>query len=247
MVVLGADLQSSPKHPDAVEKGTAVRKDKVVLGVDLRSSPKHPSAVTALDSHAEVTYLGTAHADAELVQLIQTLQPSLIAIGTPLGLPDGLCCLETSCVCQSSSHQRKGRLLELELSRMGISCFFTGKGSIISSLIYRGIKLSRELSDMGFEVIEVYPHATKVVLFGGKVPPKNSAQSLAFMKEHLPGLITGLERYLPSMDRNLYDAVVNGYTAYLHSQDGTDLLGNQKEGLLALPKLVPKEAPVISV
>jgi predicted nuclease with RNAse H fold len=219
----------------------------VVLGVDLRSSPKHPSAVAALDSHAEVTYLGSAHADAELVQLIQTLQPSLIAIGAPLGLPDGLCCLETSCACQSSSPQRKGRLLELELSRMGISCFFTGKGSIISSLIYRGIKLSRQLSDLGFEVIEVYPHATKVVLFGDKVPPKNTAQSLAFMKKHLPGLITGLEPYLPSMDRNLYDAVVNSYTAYLHSQDGTDLLGSQQEGLLALPKLVPKEAPVISV
>jgi predicted nuclease with RNAse H fold len=239
MVVLGVDLQSSPKHPRTVEKDTAERKDLVVLGVDLRSSPKHPSAVAALDSQAEVTYLGSAHTDAELVQLIQSLQPSLVAFGTPLGLPDGLCCLETSCVCTTGSPQKKGRVLELELSRMGISCFCTGKGSIISTLIYRGIKLSRELSDLGFEVIEVYPHATKVVLFGDKVPPKNSAQSLAFMKNHLPGLIKGLESYLPSIDRNLYDALVNSYTAYLHSQDGTDLLGNQKEGLLALPKLVP--------
>jgi predicted nuclease with RNAse H fold len=247
MVVLGADLRSSPKHPSAVRKDSAARRDLVVLGVDLRSSPKHPSAVAALDSHAEVTYLGTAHADDELVQLIQTLQPSLIAIGTPLGLPDGLCCLETSCNCQTSSPHRKGRQLELELSRMGISCFFTGKGSIISSLIYRGIKLRRQLSDMGLEVIEVYPHATKVVLFGDKVPPKNNPQNLDFMKKHLPGLIQGLEPYLPSMDRNLYDAVVNSYTAYLHSQDSTDLLGSQKEGFLALPKLFPNETPIISV
>jgi predicted nuclease with RNAse H fold len=219
----------------------------VVLGVDLRSSPKHPSSVAALDSQAEVTYLGSAHADGELVKLIQTLQPSLIAIGAPLCLPDGLCCLETSCGCQSSSPQRKGRQLELELARMGISCFFTSKGSIIRNLIYRGIKLSRHLSDLGFEVIEVYPHATKVVLFGDKVPPKNSAQSLAFMKDHLPRLVKGLEPYLPSMDRNLYDAVVNSYTAYLHSQDNTDVLGIQTEGLLALPKLFPEEARIISV
>jgi predicted nuclease with RNAse H fold len=137
--------------------------------------------------------------------------------------------------------------LELELARMGISCFFTSKGSIIRSLIYRGIKLSRQLTGLGFEVVEVYPHATKVVLFGDKVPPKNSAQSLKFMKEHLPRLVKGLEPYLPSMDRNLYDAVVNSYTAYLHSQDNTDVLGSQTEGLLALPKLFPQEAPVISV
>lgn len=218
----------------------------VILGVDLRSSSKHASAVAALQAspEAELAFLYLAHTDEEIFEIAQTLQPSLIAIGTPLGLPDGLCCLETTCECKSQSPQQKGRQLELELARMGISCFFTSKGSIIRNLIYRGIELSFRLQQMGFEVIEVYPHASKVILFGDSVPPKNSASSLAFMKRNLPELILGLEPHLESMDRNTCDALVNSYTALLHSRNGTDVLGCTKEGLLALPKLVPEEVGV---
>ncbi|MDA0733763.1 MAG: DUF429 domain-containing protein [Chloroflexi bacterium] len=215
----------------------------VLLGVDLRSSPKHASAIAALsaDSEVVVSYLDAVHTDDEIVQIAETLQPSLIAIGTPLGLPDGLCCLETACDCKSHSPQQKGRQLELELARMGISCFFTSKGSIIRTLIYRAIALSQRLQKLGFNVIEVYPHATKVVLFGDSVPPKNSSGNLAYMKGHLPQLIGGLEPHLDSMDRNTCDALINSYTALLHSRNGTDVLGSPQEGLLALPKLFPDE------
>lgn len=211
----------------------------VVLGVDLRSSAKHPSAVAVISGQSEVASLSTFSEDDELLQIAETCQPELIAIGTPLGLPEGLCCLEPDCQCRFSAPDKKGRQLELELSRMGISCFFTNKGSIIRKLIYRGIKLSRQLAQEGFEVIEVYPHATKVILFGDKIPPKNSATSLLFMKEHLSGCLTGLEPHLDALDRNSCDALVNGYTAFLHSHDGTDVLGTTQEGLLALPRLVP--------
>ena len=216
----------------------------VVLGVDLRSSLKHPSALAALNSspEPELEFLGFAHTDDEIIQTAKTLQPSLIAIGTPLGLPNGLCCLETACECKSYTPQRKGRQLELELARMGISCFFTSKGSIIRNLIYRGIDLSTKLGKLGFEVIEVYPHATKVILFGDSVPPKNSTSSLTCMKEHLPRLIKGLEPHLETMDRNACDSLINCYTALLHSRNRTDVLGSTPEGLLALPKLVPEEA-----
>jgi len=55
-----------------------------------------------------------------------------------------------------------------------------------------------------------------------------------------------LEPYLDSMDRNTCDALINSYTAHLHSRDGTDLLGSTQEGLLALPKLLPDEARIIA-
>ena len=210
----------------------------VLLGVDLRTSTKHPSAVAALDSPAEVVFLKSFHEDQELVEIAREYQPSLIAIGTPLGLPDGLCCLEPTCQCRFNAPQKKGRQSELELARMGISCFFTNKGSIIRKLIYRGIQLYRELSAQGHTVIEVYPHATKVILFGDRVPPKNSSKSLGFMKTQLPQLVTGLESYLDGLDRNNCDALINAYTALLHSNNGTDLLGTSQEGLLALPRLI---------
>jgi predicted nuclease with RNAse H fold len=221
----------------------------LVLGIDLRSTPKHPSAIAALNGGPEVTvaYLDRVHTDDDIVRIAETLQPSLIAIGTPLGLPEGLCCLETTCACKFHSPQQKGRQLEVELAHMGISCFFTNKGSIIRILIYRAIALSRRLIELGFEVIEVYPHATKVVLFGDSVPPKNSSGNLGYMKVHLPHLIGGLDPFLESMDRYTCDALINGYTALLHSRDDTDLLGNPQEGgLLALPKLFPDEGRSIA-
>ena len=209
----------------------------VILGVDLRASPNRSSTAVGLDDHSQAEFIKGFGEDDELAEMAQSHQPELIAIGAPLGLPLGLCCLETTCQCDFAVPQRKGRLLELELSRMGISCFFTNKGSIIRNLIYRGVELSGRLRGMGFEVIEAYPHATKVILFGDKIPPKNSAASLAFMKERLTPLVNGLSPYLNVLDRNGCDAVLNAYTGFLHSQNATDVLGSPDEGTLVLPKL----------
>ena len=209
----------------------------LILGVGLRASPNRPSTVVALESQSKVAFMNSFGDDAELVQLAQSHHPEFIAIGAPLGLPSGLCCLEMSCSCEFEIPQRKGRLLELELSRMGISCFFTNKGSIIRNLIYRSIALSHRLRGLGFQVIEAYPHATKVILFGDKIPPKNSAASLAFMKERLTPLIDGLNPHLNELDRNGCDALLNAYTGLLHSKNATDVLGADKEGTLVLPKL----------
>ena len=209
----------------------------MIFGVDLRASPKRPSAVVALDDEAHLSFRSNFSDDSELFQMGQTHQPSLIAIGAPLSLPAGLCCLETTCSCQTISPQKKGRQAELELSRMGISCFFTNKRSIIRTLIYRSIDISHQLTERGHKVIEVYPHATKTILFGDKVPPKNSPSSLPFMKNSLMPLVGGLEKHLDELDRNTCDAVINAYTALLHSQEETDMLGTDEEGWLVLPRL----------
>ena len=209
----------------------------MIFGVDLRASPNRLSSVVALNGRAEFSFLNTFSEDTELFQMGETHQPSVIAIGAPLSLPAGLCCLEDTCPCDTATPQKKGRQSELELSRMGISCFFTNKRSIIRTLIYRGVELSHRLREQGYEVIEVYPHATKVILFGDKIPPKNSAASLTFMKERLALLVPGLDAQLDSLDRNSCDAVVNAYTALLHSRNETDTLGIPEEGLLVLPRL----------
>ena len=209
----------------------------MIFGVDLRATPKRQSSVVGLDCQSQISFLSSFSEDLELFELGTTHEPSLIAIGAPLSLPDGLCCLETSCPCETTTPQNKGRQAELELARMKISCFFTNKRSIIRTLIYRGIELSRRLRDMGHEVIEVYPHASKVILFGDKIPPKNSPSSLSFMKEQLTPLVDGLDLHMNELDRNRCDAILNAYTAHLHSQQATDMLGTPEEGWLVLPRL----------
>lgn len=233
------ELETNNPALDALRLASvaAWRIKMVLVGLDLRASAKRPSPVVVLDDDAQTVYFGAIGQDSELLDLLEIHQPELIAIGAPLGLPTGLCCLETSCSCNIAGTQKKGRQLELELSRMGISCFFTNKKSIISKLIYRGVGLNQQLSAAGYHVIEVYPHASKVILFGDKAPPKNSAGSIAFMRERLSSLVQGLEDHLGRMDRNGCDAVLNAYTALLHSRERTDMLGSPDEGLLVLPGL----------
>ena len=208
-----------------------------VLGVDLRASRKKSSSVAILDSKSHLTELGSFYEDIELMKLVDDLRPDLVAIGAPLNLPSGFCCLDQSCDCRFSVPDRKGRLLELELAKMGISCFYTNKGSIIRELIYRGILLSQNLRDAGYNVIEVYPHATKMLLFGDKVPPKNSAVSVSYMIGHLTPLVSGMEKHADDLDRNSCDAIINAYTGQLQAQSNTDVLGDPEEGILVLPKL----------
>lgn len=209
----------------------------VILGVDLRASSKRSSTVVALDGDSNVVFFDAFDHDPELHKMVESCKPDLIAIGAPLGLPAGLCCLETTHTCKFATPQNKGRQSEIDLARMGISCFFTNKGSIIRNLIYRSIELNKHLSKMGYRVIEVYPHATKVLLFGDNAPPKNNPGSVSYLKEKLTPLVAGLDPHLEAMDRNTCDAVLNAYTAVLHWQDKTDMLGNEDEGVLVLPKL----------
>ena len=208
-----------------------------VLGVDLRASRKKPSSIAILDSQSHLTELASFFEDSELIKLVDDIHPDLVAIGAPLNLPSGFCCLDQSCECQFSEPNRKGRLLELELAKMGISCFYTNKGSIIRDLIYRGIELSKTLRAAGHTVIEVYPHASKMLLFGDKVPPKNSAASISYMIGHLTPLVSGMEEHADDLDRNSCDSIINAYTGQLHAQSNTDILGDPDEGILVLPKL----------
>jgi len=119
----------------------------------------------------------------------------LVAIDAPLSLPNGLCCLEESCSCQPRARV-KGRSCERELARLGIPCYFTTKKSIIKAMVYRGIRLRTELEAMGYEVIEVYPYASKVRLFGKPIPAKLKPAGLAFLKQHISQLLPDIAPYV---------------------------------------------------
>ncbi len=209
------------------------------LGIDLSASPKRPSFYACLDGQVRLTCLDSFKTFGELFGFLEVHKPSVIAIDAPLALPLGLDCLEESHTCSPTLDQ-KGRTAEQELARMHIGCFFTTKRSIIKNLIYRGVKLCQKLETEGYQVIEVYPYATKVILFGDKMPPKNSARGLAFLKERLSPLIGGLDPYMHGLNHDGCDALLAAYTAHLHQCNRTDLLGIPEEGYIVVPKLLAR-------
>jgi predicted nuclease with RNAse H fold len=209
-----------------------------LFGVTLRISPNHPSSLAVLNHQSHLVHLGLVKTDVELLQMVGTYQPRLIAIGSPLCLPTGLPDLEPAANTPGTHPENRGRQLERELASIGTPCFFTGRGSVIRPLIYRGIGLKGELHLRGYEVIEVYPHATKVILFGEQALPAKGSRSLAYLKGRLGTLIDGLEDYSGNLNKNNSGALLNAYTALLHMLEGTDLLGDPHEGLLIIPKLL---------
>ena len=143
-------------------------------------------------------------------------------------------CLEEDCPCQGPLPQ-KGRACERELAKLGIPCYFTTKKSIIKEMVYRGISLKGELCRRGYEVIEVYPYASKVCLFGKPIPPKASSRGLAFLRERLADLIPDLTPYILKLNHDLCDVLIAAYTAYLHSRSETEAVGDLEEGLIWIP------------
>lgn len=205
-------------------------------GIDLASSLQKPSAYALLKEDLSVGYLRYLHTDAEIISEIERDNPTLVAIDAPLSLPQGLCCLNRDCTCKPIS-EAKGRLCERELAKSGIPCYFTTKRSIIKEMVYRAIALKEELLARGFKVIEVYPYASKVRLWGKPIPKKTTPEGLRFLVEHLAVVIPDIIRYQAKLDHDLCDALLATYTAYLHYRGKTEEIGDPKEGWIYIPVL----------
>jgi predicted nuclease with RNAse H fold len=190
--------------------------------------------VFGVDSKLQPVYLGSLAKNSDIIAIINIFLPRVVAIDAPLSLPLGLCCPEESFSRQSKSPE-KDRQCDRELRQQGIPCYPTGKESFIKNLICRGIELKTKLTCLGFQVIEVYPYASKVRLFGKTIPKKSTPQGVSLLKERLGNLLPGLKPYLSMFDHNLCDASVAAYTAFLYYQNMVDVLGNKEEGLIIIP------------
>jgi predicted nuclease with RNAse H fold len=105
-------------------------------------------------------------------------------------------------------------------------------------LIYRGIELRNSISrevKQDCQVIEVYPFASNVRLFGKAIPRKTTKRAVSFLRDKLRDTLSGMEPYLDMFNHDLCDAAVAAYTALLHYQNRADALGNKEEGLIVIP------------
>lgn len=204
------------------------------LGIDLTSKETRPSACLGLDGDLRLIYAGFLGKDSDILQLVPSYQFELVAIDAPLSLPKGLCCLEESCSCQPNVGLN-GRSCERELARRGIPCYFTTKKSIIKDMVKRGIRLKAELESLGCEVIEVNPYASKIRLFGRKIPKKTTSAGLALLKQHISRLLPSIAPHVGGFNHDLCDAAIAAYTAFLYQQGKAEPCGNPQEGVIYIP------------
>jgi predicted nuclease with RNAse H fold len=208
--------------------------DMNFIGMDLTTSPKKKTACAVLDAELRLQDRVLLGGDEDIAAFVEAHRPVLVAIDAPLNLPLGLCCLEETCSCQPLS-SRKGRQCERELSALGIGCYYTTKRSIIKGMVYRGIRLKADLERRGHSVIEIYPYASKVRLFG-PLPRKTTVAG----RQALQALLQRLIPSVPSPQEDLLshdalDALLAAYTGFLYDCGRTEALGDPSEGLLHIP------------
>jgi predicted nuclease with RNAse H fold len=204
------------------------------IGVDLTISPKKKTACALMDAEPRLQDQVLLGSDEDIAAFVKAHCPALVAIDAPLGLPLGLCCLEETCSCQPLS-SRKGRQCERELSVLGIGCYYTTKRSIIKGMVYRGIGLKADLEERGHTVVEIYPYASKLRLFG-PLPKKTTVAG----RRALQALLQRLIPSVPSPQEDLLshdalDALLAAYTGFLYNCGRTKALGDPSEGLLHIP------------
>jgi predicted nuclease with RNAse H fold len=209
-------------------------KGLAVFGIDLTSTENKPTACFGLDDKLQVIYLGFAHKNSDIIAILKFHSPQVIAIDAPITLPLGLYSPEQNPSCQATS-PLKGRACERELAMLGIPCYFTTEKSIIKEMVYRGIELKNKLCQMGLQVIEVYPYASKVRLFGKTLPRKTTPQGIAFLKARLAEIVPSLKPHLSIFNHDLCDAAIAAYTAFLYCRNMVAALGIEEEGLIFIP------------
>ena len=205
-----------------------------MIGVDLTSSEARPTACVVLNSDGGLVDASKLATDEDIVRLVHAHRPAVVAIDSPLGLPLGMDCLEETHECLSV-HPFKGRLCERELVTSGIPLYLTTKRSIIKSMVYRAMALAPRIGALGPKVIEVYPYASKVFLFGRDIPKKTTAEGREFLTDRLAGLIPGLAPAEQVLDHDTLDALTAAYTAHLFTLGRTQVFGIPEEVQIHVP------------
>ena len=151
------------------------------------------------------------YTDKEIIETTLNHQPSLVAIDAPLNMPKRSLLRETD-----REMHKKGYPVIPPLFRT------------MKKLTTRAIKIAKKIKKEGVNVLEVHPASTRKAL---EIPSKDWRRIQAVFLQM--GLKGDLEKR--SLTSHEIDAVTAALTGYLYLQGKTELIGNAKEGYIAVP------------
>lgn len=192
----------------------------VVAGIDLAGSPKRNTGICVLRGMT-LASCATLHDDEEILSLVASADPDIIAIDAPLNLPPGRRTIED----RSGEHFRP---CDRELLKRGIRFFPITLGPM-RSLTTRGIALKKALTRRGFDVIEVYPGAAQDIW---KIARKQGG--LSKLRRGLEGL--GLKGLTRGMNGDELDAATAALVGRHYLQGRAEVLGSFSQGAIVIPR-----------
>ena len=186
-------------------------KDKCVIGIDLAGSSRNPTGWALLKGKAVKTRL--LYTDKEILENTVRNHPALIAIDSPLSLP------------KEGGFFRK---TDKEMIRKGYRVL-PPNFPAMKKLTLRAINLNKLIEEKTYKAIEVHPTSTRKAL---EMPPKDWKAIQEILKT------LGLKGEIETrpLATHEIDAVTAALTAVLHLQSQTELIGDNKEGHITVPK-----------
>ncbi len=195
------------------------RKNTRVIGIDLAGSPKRDTGIcTLIRNH--IGFCSIVHSNQEILDYVERIKPTLIAVDAPLNLPPGRKTIED----RSGEHFRP---CDRELLRRGIRFFPITLGPM-RLLTKRGIHLKRVLTARGYRVVEVYPGAAQDLWKIGR-----KQQGLSKLRKGLQGL--GVKALRSQLTGDELDAVTSALVGQWFLRGKAELLGDFKHGAIIIP------------
>jgi len=186
-------------------------KGKCVIGIDLAATSRNPTGWATLKNKTVQTRL--LYTDKEILENTLQNNPALIAIDAPLSLP------------KNGEFFRK---TDKEMIRKGYRVL-PPNFPAMKKLTLRAISLNRVIEEKTYKAIEVHPTSTRKAL---EMPLKDWGAVQEILKT------LGLKGELETrpLATHEIDAVTAALTAVFHLQGQTELIGDDKEGYIIVPK-----------
>ena len=182
----------------------------IIVGVDLAGVSTNPTGWALLKNKA----ISTCHLyrDKEILKHSTDCIPHLIAVDAPLSLP----------------RKDMMRKADREMCKRGYPVF-PPRFPAMEKLTLRAIRIVQEITSKGPNVIEVHPTSTRKAL---KMPTKD------WKKIQTVLIRIGLEGDLKTriLTPHEIDAITAALTGHLHLQGKTELIGDDEEGYIVVPR-----------
>ena len=207
-----------------------IQGEKTIIGIDLTGTEEKASGWSYLAGRqARCRRIGT---NQEIIDSIKQLKPDIVSIDSPLAYPKGRCCADKNCKCSRYGIMRNSERL---LRHFGITVYPCLIDSMIK-LTTRGMKLARELREMGFQVIESYPGVAQDILM---IPRKGKTkEQFEHLKRGLASFgIEGDLRDNPEISHDEVDAITSALVGYFYLNGQYVGLGNEEEDYLIVPRI----------
>lgn len=183
---------------------------EVIIGIDLAGKPENPTGWAVWkDKKVETSLIYT---NDDILKSITQAKPTIIAIDAPFSLP------------------KKGilRKADEEMIRKGYHVFPPSLPAM-RKLTIRAMKLNKLIARKGYNTMEVHPTSTCKAL---NMPLKKWGKIQTILQ------CMGLEGDLKTrvLRSHEIDAIMAALAAYLHMKNQTEVVGDEDEGYIIIPK-----------